>query len=162
MENVIIIGGGPAGLAASIYNARADLKPLVIAGSPPGGQLMLTTEVENYPGFESILGPDLIEKYRQHALKFGVRIVDKNVTAVDFSKIPFTISTPAVAKFDFYGSQFLRPYATFPHPNVLSAFMLIGIYITNLLLQEKKKKQNIFRGTSIRKFNKYFEKNNQT
>ena len=94
MENVIIIGGGPAGLAASIYNARADLKPLVIAGSPPGGQLMLTTEVENYPGFESILGPDLIEKYRQHALKFGVRIVDKNVTAVDFSKIPFTISTP--------------------------------------------------------------------
>ena len=94
IENVIIIGGGPAGLAASIYNARADLKPLIIAGSPPGGQLMLTTEVENYPGFESILGPDLIEKYRQHALKFGVRIVDKNVTAVDFSKKPFKVSTP--------------------------------------------------------------------
>jgi len=86
IENVIIIGGGPAGLAASIYNARAGLKPLVIAGSPPGGQLTLTSEVENYPGFESILGPDLIDRMRKHALKFGVRLIDENVVKVDFSK----------------------------------------------------------------------------
>lgn len=85
IENVIIIGGGPAGLAASIYLARANLNPLVLAGSPPGGQLILTSEVENYPGYESILGPELIDKYRQHALKFGVRIIDENVVKVAFS-----------------------------------------------------------------------------
>lgn len=85
IENIIIIGSGPAGLAASIYNARAGLNPLVIAGSPPGGQLMLTTEVENYPGFESILGPDLILKMREHAEKFGVRFIDENVIKVEFA-----------------------------------------------------------------------------
>ena len=84
-ENVIIIGGGVAGLSAAIYLARADLKPLLFAGSPPGGQLTLTTDVENYPGFESILGPELVEKMRKQAIKFGSRIVDENVSKVDFS-----------------------------------------------------------------------------
>ena len=93
-ENVIIIGGGPAGMAAAIYNARAGLNPLVLAGSPPGGQLTLTTEVENYPGFESIMGPELIQKMRNHALKFGTRILDKNVVKVDFSSKPFKLTTP--------------------------------------------------------------------
>lgn len=92
-ENVIIIGGGPAGLAAAIYNARAGLKPFLIAGSPPGGQLTLTTEVENYPGFESIMGPELIDKMRRHAVKFDVRIIDQNVTEVDFTKKPFVVKT---------------------------------------------------------------------
>lgn len=93
IENVIIIGGGPAGMAASIYNARAGLNPLVVAGSPPGGQLTLTTEVENYPGFESILGSELIQKMRNHAEKFGVRFIDENVVKVDFSKQPFIVET---------------------------------------------------------------------
>ena len=93
IENVIIIGGGPAGLAASIYNARAGLSPLMFAGEPHGGQLMLTSEVENYPGFESILGPDLIEKMRLQAKKFGTKILDKNIIKVDFSKNPFEIYT---------------------------------------------------------------------
>ncbi|OGK39699.1 hypothetical protein A3A74_04350 [Candidatus Roizmanbacteria bacterium RIFCSPLOWO2_01_FULL_35_13] len=92
-ENVIIIGGGPAGLAAALYTARAGLKPLMFAGSPPGGQLMLTSEVENYPGFESILGPELIQKYRTHVQKFGVRILDQNITKVLFNKSPFTLDT---------------------------------------------------------------------
>src|SRR3990167_2899952 len=86
MENVIIIGGGPAGLSAAIYLARANLNPLVFAGSPPGGQLILTSEVENYPGFESILGAEFIEKMRNQAKKFGARITDENVIEIDFSK----------------------------------------------------------------------------
>src|SRR3989338_8758172 len=103
MENVIIIGGGPAGLSAAIYLARADLNPLVFAGSPPGGQLILTSEVENYPGFESILGAELIEKMRNQAKKFGARIIDENVIKVDFVKKPFEI-TGSVMKF-FDGKQ---------------------------------------------------------
>ena len=91
MENVVIIGGGPAGLSAAIYLARANLNPLVFAGSPPGGQLMLTSEVENYPGYESILGAELITKMRNQAIKLGARIINENVLKVELSKKPFAV-----------------------------------------------------------------------
>lgn len=81
-QNVIIIGGGAAGLSAAIYLARAGLSPLVLAGSPPGGQLMLTTDVENFPGQDAILGPMLIDTMRKQAIKFGTTIIDENVKSV--------------------------------------------------------------------------------
>ncbi len=94
-ENVIILGGGPAGLAAALYTARAALRPLVIEGKSmeAGGQLMLTSAIENYPGFESVLGPKLIKKMREHAEKFGARFVTESVVSVDFKKKPFTLKT---------------------------------------------------------------------
>src|SRR4030042_5921329 len=92
IRNVIIIGSGPAGLTAAIYLARADLSPLVFAGTSLGGQLMLTTAVENYPGFpEGILGSDLMKKFKEQAERFGAKILDVNVKSVDFSKCPFTV-----------------------------------------------------------------------
>jgi len=92
VENVIIIGSGPAGLTAAIYTARANLMPLMIEGEQAGGQLMLTTDVENYPGFPNgITGPEMIQHFRDQALRFGTRFITRNVTKVDFSSRPFKI-----------------------------------------------------------------------
>lgn len=93
IETIVIIGGGPAGLASAIYSARGNLNPLVFAGFPPGGQMTLTSDVENYPGIESIAGSELIERMRKHAKKFGARIIDNNVLKVDFSGKPFKVYT---------------------------------------------------------------------
>jgi thioredoxin reductase (NADPH) len=92
MENLVIIGSGCAGLTAAIYAARANLKPVVLEGHEPGGQLSLTTHVENFPGFpEGILGPELIENMRKQAQRFGTEFKAGVVTEVDLTKNPFTI-----------------------------------------------------------------------
>jgi thioredoxin reductase (NADPH) len=93
-ETVIIIGSGPAGLTAALYAARANLNPLVIAGSQLGGQIAITSDVENFPGFDNILGPDLVEKMKAQAVKFGARIEYDEVTEVDFTHgRPFRVKT---------------------------------------------------------------------
>src|SRR5439155_3136820 len=92
-NQVIIIGSGPAGLTAAIYAARGGLEPLVIAGNEPGGQLMFTTDVENFPGFpEAIKGPDLIENMRKQAERFGSKFEDNAVSSVDFSTKPLKVT----------------------------------------------------------------------
>ena len=98
VQELIIIGSGPAGLTAAIYAARANLAPLVIEGEPsstsdqPGGQLMLTTDVENFPGFpEGVMGPDLMLKFREQAARFNASFITEKVTKVDFSQRPFKV-----------------------------------------------------------------------
>jgi len=90
-HKLLIIGSGPAGLSAAIYGARANLEPVVISGLIPGGQLTQTSDVENYPGFPSIQGPELMQKMRQHAEHFGTTFIDGNATKVDFSSRPFKV-----------------------------------------------------------------------
>ncbi len=100
VEKLVIIGSGPAGLAAAIYAARGALNPVVISGREAGGQLMLTTDVDDYPGFpEGIQGPDLMDKMRKQAERFEVRFINEDVISVDFSQKPFVIKTETCTLF---------------------------------------------------------------
>ncbi len=96
MHDVIILGSGPAGCTAALYNARADLDTLVIAGFEAGGQLMLTSDVENFPGYpDGVQGPDMMADLRKQAERFGAKFLEEDASAVDLDQRPFTITTPS-------------------------------------------------------------------
>ena len=93
IESVVILGTGPAGLTSAIYTARANLNPLVVSGEQPGGQLTITSDVENYPGFaEPVMGPELMDAFRKQSERFGTRFAEGNVTSVDLSRRPFKMT----------------------------------------------------------------------
>ena len=101
-NKVLIIGSGPAGYAAAIYSSRAGLRPLMISGIEPGGQLMITTDVENYPGYENpIQGPWLMEQMKKQSEAFGTKIINDYVTDVNFSNFPFEINTEKEKYFSY-------------------------------------------------------------
>ena len=107
-RKLIIIGSGPAGLTAAIYAARANLEPLIFEGSQPGGQLTITTDVENYPGFDKgIMGPEMMDIFRKQAKRFGAECLFNTVTNVDFSNKPFLIEADKNKYYAF--CQLFRP-----------------------------------------------------
>jgi len=119
IRNVVIVGSGCAGHTAALYTARANLKPLVIEGHEPGGQLSLTTLVENFPGFpEGIQGPELIENMRKQASRFGAEYHLGHVTRADLSAPPFTLH---VGKHQFHARTLSSPAA--PQPAGLASLM---------------------------------------
>src|SRR5918995_4817212 len=92
VRDLIVIGGGPAGYTAALYAARANLEPLVIEGFQWGGQLMITSDVENYPGYrDGVLGPEMMQDFRSQAERFGAEFLTDDVTRVDFSEQPFRV-----------------------------------------------------------------------
>ena len=91
-HKVVILGSGPAGLTAAVYAARANLKPVVVAGNEPGGQLTITTEVENYPGYPNgVQGPEMMQEFHEQAERFGTQFKSGNVARVDLAQRPFTL-----------------------------------------------------------------------
>ncbi|MEZ6255185.1 MAG: thioredoxin-disulfide reductase [Patescibacteria group bacterium] len=126
--DLIILGGGPSGLTAAIYASRAHLTTLVLAGSPPGGQLMWTTDVENFPGFpEGIMGPELIESMRKQALRFDTQIVDENATLVTGSSdLGFTVTSETDNKTYFAKALIIATGASAKWLNIESEQRLRG------------------------------------